>query len=139
MVGCGVLDSNTNAENSLLLQKSEASEESTEKTPGLFAKLFGKKEEGSAVGNTLRDKTKRENTIRDFMDLGALFGLTNASSGQSAQDFERQRQLEFQRMQEMERRNQQANILGIPVWAFVLIVAVVLLLSIVIFSKLKSS
>ena len=109
------------------------------KTPGLFGKLFSKKEGGSTLGNTIRNKDARESTIKDFLDLGALFGLTNSSSGQSSQDFERQRQLEFQQMQEMQKRNQQTKILGMPVWAFVLIIAVLFLLGIVIFSKLKSS
>ena len=139
MVGCDLLDSDTNAEPSLLLQKTEGSDQGKEKAPGLFGKLFGKKEGGSTLGNTIRDKDARESTIKDFLDLGALFGLTNSSSGQSSQDFERQRQREFQQMQEMQKRNQQAKVFGMPIWAFVLIIAVLFLLGIVIFSKLKSS
>ena len=106
---------------------------------GLFGNLFGKKQGGSAVGNTIRDKDKRENTVRDILDLGALFGLTKSSTGQTGAELEQQRQLERQWMMEMQQRNRQqkASILGMPIWAFVLTLGIITLLVILLIAKLK--
>ena len=127
-VDCDLLDTSSDS--------SSISDETKEKT-GLFGKLFGKKEGGSALGNTIRDKEKRENTLKDILDLGALFGLTKSASGQSKEDFERQRQLELQYQREMEARNKKAKIFGMPVWAFVLLLGFIVLLTLVLVSKLK--
>lgn len=140
-VDCGLYDNSP--DKGLLLQSMDTKSQTTkeaeppEKTPGLFGKLFGKKDGGSTLGNTFRDKEKRENTVRDILDLGSLFGLTKSSTGQSREDFERQRQLDLQQMRAMEARNRQARILGMPVWAFVLLLGFIILLTIVLVSKLK--
>jgi len=121
------------------LDKEESQEKAQEKQKekGFFGKLFGKKEGGSTLGNTIQDKEKRENTVRDLLDLGALFGLTNSSTGQNPQAFEQQRMLELQRMQAMQQRTSQTTLLGMPIWAFALIIGILLLLLIVFFSKLN--
>lgn len=140
-VDCGLHDNSP--DKGLLSQSIDTKSQTTkeadppEKASGLFGKLFGKKDGGSALGNTFRDKEKRENTVRDILDLGSLFGLTKSSTGQSREDFERQRQLELQQMRAMEARNRQARILGMPVWAFVLLLGFIILLTIVFVSKLK--
>ena len=132
LVDCTLLDSPS-------ASHSDAAASETEEKQGLFGKLFGKKEGGSSLGNAIRDKEKRENTVKDLLDLGALFGLTKSSSGQSKQDFELQRQLELQRIRDMEARSKQAKILGMPIWAFVLLLGFIILLSIVLIAKLKPS